>query len=248
MPASDQSNATRLEIFEAITPLLRTMPSKGKVQDRMEGYYLALGGFPRSDIEAGVRKFLSGECVGVKTEFVPPPPQLAQIIREAANIEKQQAEAEAPKPKVYAYNRPNSNVIARNITKDQVREGRGGGLFPPGCIWCPNPYGDDQTWGDLYGPDPSWRGAWPVGEQRPAGQVAFEPDRYLARASLKKMRDFTEPSQTYEPEAELIPPPQIHDYSKEPLEPASPELLRSLEQKQQLEDLKAEEGIDYERL
>lgn len=247
MPSTDIKPATsRAEIIEALAPLLRTMPSKGKVQDRMEGYFIALASFSRVEIEAGVRKFLAGECDGVKTEFVPPPPQLAQIVRESAGHQLAKANAETA-TKLYSYLRPNSKLLAKNITKNQVVEGRGGGIYPPGCIWCPGPLGDNQDFGDLYAPDPAWRGAWPVGEQRPQGQAPGEPDRYLARASLQKLRDFSEPAETYEPEMELIPPPTIHDYSTEPLDPPTPQLLKNLEDHAKMDAIEAEREAQYEK-
>ncbi|HMF69152.1 MAG TPA: hypothetical protein VK602_16265, partial [Phyllobacterium sp.] len=164
MPATSSPRASKIDILEVLTPLLRTMPTKGKVQDRMEGYFIALAQFTRADIEAGVRKFLSGQCAGVKSEFVPLPPQLAQIVRDVSGVEEAHRKAEEASTKYHAFAKPQSKLLARGITRDQVREGRGGGIYPPGCIWCPPPLGDggeSRDFGDLYAPDPDWRPSRP---------------------------------------------------------------------------------------
>lgn len=225
MPTSSpQPAASKADIVEALAPLLRTMPSKGKVQDRMEGYFIALGGFMRTEIEAGVRKFLSGECAGVKSEFVPLPPQLAKIVREAAGVQEAVARAEQGKTE-YSFRRPRSKIIARNITKDQVREGRSRNVYPAGCIWCPGPQGNAE-YGDLYSPDPDWDFARPVNAPEPE---PTEPRQYRQppNYAVQQLLDVTEP-QRDEPEMEIIPPPKIHDYSQEPVE-ATPSLLKNLD-------------------
>lgn len=47
------------------------------------GYMTALSGFTVEAIEAGIRKFLRGECEGVNPKYCPHPPELAHIVRTA---------------------------------------------------------------------------------------------------------------------------------------------------------------------
>lgn len=222
---------SKTDIFEALTPLLKSMPTKGKVQDRMEGYFLALASFTKAEIVAGIRKFMSGECVGIKTEFVPPPPQLAQIVREAAGIQQAIARSEDQSQTLYGYRRPRSPVIARNVTRNQVTEGRSGGIFPAGCIWCPGPYGENQDFGDLYDPDPDWQQAKPINprddEVTYSGQVRQPPV-----FGVKPFRNFVEPKEGDGQQLPLLTPPTIHDYSNETIE-VSDYLLKQLDQKKQ---------------
>ena len=98
----------------------------------------------------------------------------------------------------------------------------------------------------LFGPVPSWGAARLINSPPAMSGAACQPVRYFSNFAARQMRDFSEPSQTYTPEAELLPPPTIHDYSKETTVDASPHLLKSLEEKRQMEDLILEKGPDYE--
>ena len=228
---------SRADIAEALAPLLRTMPSKGKVQDRMEGYFIALARFSIDDIEAGIRKFLSGEVVGVKTEFVPPP-QLAQIVRDAAGIQEARRQQEEIS-RLYQYKTPNSPVVERHCTKAWARQLIENHVHERGCIWCPAPLGDDQTYGDLYAPDPAWTCARLLNAP-PPDSTAEPIHRPLPRYGVHPLLDFSEPRREQEPQPQPQPP-QIHDYSQETTIEASPFLLKQLEDKRRSENEFAEQ-------
>lgn len=49
----------------------------------IDGYHLALRGFPADAIAEGIGKFLRGECEGINPKYCPHPPELAQIVRSA---------------------------------------------------------------------------------------------------------------------------------------------------------------------
>lgn len=61
------------------------------------GYMTALNGFTVDAIEAGIRKFLRGECEGVNPKYCPHPPELAGIIRNAV-VPSRAVQQQLPKP------------------------------------------------------------------------------------------------------------------------------------------------------
>jgi len=229
MPNTEPA-ASKADIFDVMEPLMRTMPSKGKVDDRMEGYFIALAGFTRKEIERGVRRFMSGSYEGVRSEFVPPPPQMAQIVRGTA--ERDHVAKPGSLPKFSGFNPPVANILERRITKQDARQLVDDGVHPKGSIWCPGPLGEnDHHLGDLYGPDPAWEPAHYLGEgarrspfevRLARGRQAFDHQAATAR----------KPKVQAEPEAP--PEPTIHDYSQETEIEITPEMQRWLEQQGEL--------------
>lgn len=75
--------ASLAEISDALQVLFDALPfQRGAKTDNVAAAYLeSLRGLSAEAINAGVRKFLRGECEGVSPRFVPTPPELAQIVR-----------------------------------------------------------------------------------------------------------------------------------------------------------------------
>lgn len=123
------------------------------------GYMQALQGFPIAAIARGIQRFLAGECDGVSMKYCPQPPELAGIIRETLR----QAPKKAGTGRLYGYMSPRSKVIERGLTKDWARSLVQNGAAPRGSIWCPGSLSEgNPDKGDLYGPDPDWKGPWPL--------------------------------------------------------------------------------------
>lgn len=131
------------------------------------GYMQALQGFPVEAIAHGIRRFLRGECSGVNPKFCPHPPELATIIRDTIGDKPKFR----PEGRIYGYRPPESKIIERRLTKDRARQLVKQGVHPLGSIWCPGPLtkGDGDPGkpeiGDLYAPDPEWRGAFALGSE-----------------------------------------------------------------------------------
>lgn len=121
------------------------------------GYMQALQGFPIEAIAYGIRKFLRGECEGVNPKYCPHPPELATIVRGVIPERKTM-----PTGKLFGYSSPHSKIVARKCTKDYGAQLVRNGAIPHGSIWCPGPINDHPEIGDVYGPDPNWRGAKPL--------------------------------------------------------------------------------------
>lgn len=128
------------------------------------GYMQALQGFPVEAIATGIRKFLRGECEDVNPKFCPHPPELAAIVR-GTMASKPQIQTEG---RLYGYRPPASKIIEGNCTKEWARQLVEQGTHPRGSIWCPGSLTDGAgdrarpDIGDLYAPDPSWAGAFPL--------------------------------------------------------------------------------------
>lgn len=124
------------------------------------GYMQALQGFPISAIAYGIQRFLRGECDGVKPKYCPLPPELAGIVRETLRQQK----PSAPTGKIHGYHVPKSKIVERGCTKDFARQLVRNGRAPKGSIWCPGMFGENPVKGDLYGPDPDWKGPWEINQ------------------------------------------------------------------------------------
>lgn len=123
------------------------------------GYMQALQGFSIDAIAYGIQRFLRGECEGVNPKYCPHPPELASIIRETMK----QAPKRTGTGKLYGYNPPRSKLIKRGCTKDWARSLVDNHAAPRGSIWCPGSMSEGKPdIGDLYGPDPDWKGPWPL--------------------------------------------------------------------------------------
>lgn len=75
--------ASIAEISAALQVLFDALPfQRGTRADNVAGAYVeALRGFANESVNAGIRKFLRGECEEVSPRFVPTPPELARIVR-----------------------------------------------------------------------------------------------------------------------------------------------------------------------
>lgn len=87
--------ASIAEISAVLQVLFDALPfQRGTRADNVAGAYVdALRGFSHESINAGIRKFLRGECDEVSPRFVPTPPELARIVRTTSIASRpQQAE------------------------------------------------------------------------------------------------------------------------------------------------------------
>lgn len=77
--------ASLAEISTALQVLFDALPfQRGSKTDNVAAAYVeSLRGCTSEAINAGIRKFLRGECEGVSPRFVPTPPELARIVRAA---------------------------------------------------------------------------------------------------------------------------------------------------------------------
>jgi len=243
MPEKSNSNpATIPEITIAVGVLFRQLrkPPGVKPEDRMEGYTIALYGFPLEAIEAAVAQVLRREVASIKNpDYCPLPPVLAEIVRAIAPdaVPAKTGQAAKPVKQLFAYRPPDSKIIERNVTKDWAWELIRQGMHPVGSIWCPGQIGDRPDIGDLYGPDPDWQRAvpWPPPIDKTA-PVAAELQQQQPHAPMfgraRRMRDWDEPKK---PEMQGPPAPRkVPDYSQDKVEP-TPELLRSLELRKAME-------------
>lgn len=82
--------ATSAQAAEALQVLFDSMRFPPGVDEKRAifGYMTALNGFSVEAIEAGIRKFLRGECEGVNPKYCPHPPELAFIVRTAVVPER----------------------------------------------------------------------------------------------------------------------------------------------------------------
>lgn len=78
MPASIAEISTALQVLFGALPFQR-----GKSDVTALAYVEALQGVSLDAVTAGIRKFLRGECENVSPRFVPTPPELARIVRNA---------------------------------------------------------------------------------------------------------------------------------------------------------------------
>jgi hypothetical protein len=138
------------------------------------GYINALNGLPAEAIENGIRRFLRGECDEVSRKFCPHPPELAAICRDSMPTPRT---ATFGTGKLYGYYPPNSDIVERSCTKEYARSLVDRGFRQRGCIWCPGGINDRPDIGDLYGPDPDWKGPWPLDR---ADQEHARPKPYEA--------------------------------------------------------------------
>lgn len=77
--------ASLVEISSALQVLFDALPfQRGSKTDNVAAAYVeALRGCSSEAINAGIRRFLRGECEHVSPRFVPTPPELARIVRTA---------------------------------------------------------------------------------------------------------------------------------------------------------------------
>lgn len=75
--------ASLAEISTALQVLFDALPfQRGSKTDNVAAAYVeALRGCTADAVNAGIRKFLRGECESVSPRFVPTPPELAKIVR-----------------------------------------------------------------------------------------------------------------------------------------------------------------------
>lgn len=75
--------ASSAEIVEALKVLFNSLPFQRGTDPAtvILAYVEALRGVALDGVEAGIRKFLRGECEDVNPRYVPTPPELARIIR-----------------------------------------------------------------------------------------------------------------------------------------------------------------------
>lgn len=152
-PASTEQIAEALKILFGSMPL----PRGTDRESAAIGYIDALSGFPIEAIVYGIRKFLRGDCEDISPKFCPHPPELAKIVRGA--MPNRNA---VPTGKLYGYHPPKSKVIERNCGKEWAFRLIDQGIHPRGSIWCPGDINDKHEIGDLYGPDPDWKEAFPL--------------------------------------------------------------------------------------
>lgn len=224
---AELQRATDVEIATAVGVLIRNMPApRGvKTTDRMEGYLNALRGFPLAAIEAGIAKFLRGECPELSQKYCPHPPEVAGIVRaSAAKLGATVLEGEivARSGRLFRYRAPRSKVLERRCTKSWAWNLIGNGVHPYGSIWVPGPIGERPDVGDLYAPDADWElpTPWPPddkGEESRTDESVNqrrEPIRDLYAA-----RDFSEPRREDLPLLEQAPRQRsIPDFSKDKIE------------------------------
>lgn len=77
--------ASIVEISEALQVLFDTLPFQrgAKSDNAAAAYVTSLQGCTVEAINAGIKKFLRGECEDVSPRFIPTPPELAKIVRTA---------------------------------------------------------------------------------------------------------------------------------------------------------------------
>lgn len=153
-----QDRISKAELAEIIAPMLKAMRlPKGIDPDGLkDGYFMAVAGFTRREVEDAFMRFMRGEAEGLSKTYMPTPPELADIIRNKP-IERA-VHGEGRKRR--AYRKPGSRILESSISKDRARELVRNGVHPHGSIWCPGPFGaPDVGLGDLYGPDAGWNAA-----------------------------------------------------------------------------------------
>lgn len=235
--------ATKTEIAVAIGKLLRAVPAKTgvKASERLEGFLIALEGFPLAAIETTIMRYLRGETE-LSRKYCPLPPELAAVVRSIAGrrVDATTGETLATSGgRSWAYRAPTTKVIQRNVTREYGRQLVNGGVLPHGSIWCPNAEGE-RHFGDVYAPDPYWKGPTPWPPSSHADPYASAGQGGTVRPvfdDLQRMPllDFTGPR--YEPPG--AEPRQIPDYSQAKVD-ATDKLKANIEAKEQRR--RAEDG------
>lgn len=81
--------ASYAEISEALQILFDALPfQRGSSDNVAMAYIEAINGTSLGSLQAGIRKFLRGECQDVNPRYVPTPPELARIVRTAVVPER----------------------------------------------------------------------------------------------------------------------------------------------------------------
>lgn len=62
----------------------------------------------------------------------------------------------------YAVAKPRSAILTSGCTRSWARDHVARGYFPRGSIWFPGSVRGRPDLGDLFAPDPDWRGATPI--------------------------------------------------------------------------------------
>lgn len=158
-------SATNLEMAAHLHQLFSSLPQRAGDDPVavMNGYMMAIQGLPLWAIANTVQSYLCGLVKGQDKKFCPRAPEFATAIREERD-RTMHASAKSPisKGRLYNLNLPKSKIIARKVTKEDTREGRRCGIYPPGCIWRPGYTDDEPHIGDVYAPDPDWKPSKPL--------------------------------------------------------------------------------------
>jgi hypothetical protein len=122
-------------------------------------YVAVCRGYPIEVVNNTVLKFLRGGFEGVDKRFCPTPPELSDMLRDVMPDKPKWA----GKGKLYGYKAPQSKILVRGIRAEIARMYVSNGAAPLGSIWCPGDLLEgNAAIGDLYGPDPDWKPAWPM--------------------------------------------------------------------------------------
>lgn len=135
------------------------LPPGSDPDDATFGYVNCLKGLPIAAIEAGILRFLRGECQDVSPKFCPYPPELARICRTtvyAPMPRRDEARGYVPavqrvpfmerierKKREFAHRA----VLFEHLNYDQFRHLSRAGQIPVGGQWV-------ASLGTVYGPEP----------------------------------------------------------------------------------------------